>query len=121
MLEAIGKIIQQVLIKEEQTRQALDLILEIPFDIPLIITQHGNNLVVQVNTLSSKSLECILYASEFDCIKCEKEINRTKFYVTIIKINTIIEWRLLDKALLDNTSNFAIKTPDYNKLLESRL
>jgi len=62
-----------------------------------------------------------LYASEFDCLKNEKEINHTKFFVTIVQIRTITAWRLLDKDLLDQSSSFAIKTPDYYKLLESRL
>jgi hypothetical protein len=73
MLEAIGSIIQQVLIKEQQTRQALDLILEIPFDIPLFITQQGNNLVVHVNGLSTKSLECVSMLQSLTASKTKKK------------------------------------------------
>lgn len=121
MLEAIGNILQQVVGSAYQAT----LIRGIPFDKPLILTQQDNHLVVHIHTLSIKSLECILYASEKECTRSEKVLFQsgvpTMFHFVEVQINSIIEWRLLDKASLYLTTSYAIKTLDYNKLFESRL
>lgn len=121
MLEAIGSILQRVVGSAYQAT----LIREIPFDKPLILTQQDNHIVAHIHTLTINSLECILYASEKECKRTEKVLflsgAPTMFNFVDVPVTSVIEWRLLDKATLYLTTSYAIKTPDYNKLFESRL
>jgi hypothetical protein len=105
----------------------LDIISEIPFDVPVIIIQrwlvqdfdaHISTIVVQVSSMDEDYIYCVLYASDKKFIFF---INNKVDSIIQLPITGVVQWRLLDNAFLGTTINYPVKTSEYPNLFNMEL
>lgn len=108
----------------------LDIISEIPFNVPVILTtkwtiqgferSYISIFIVDVLDMGPNNLSCLIYASNRTTITLNIDKVTNIMTLPIIE-RTIVQWRLLDSTFLGTTINYPMKTNEYSKLFNMEL
>jgi hypothetical protein len=108
----------------------LDIISEIPFNVPVILTtkwtiqgferSYISIFIVDVLDMGPNNLSCLIYASNRTTITFNIDKVTNIMTLPIIE-RTIVQWRLLDSTFLGTTINYPMKTNEYSKLFNMEL
>jgi hypothetical protein len=108
----------------------LDIISEIPFNVPVILTtkwtiqgferSYISIFIVDVLDMGPNNLSCLIYASNRTTITLNIDKVTNIMTLPIIE-RTIVQWRLLDSTFLGTTINYPMKTSEYSKLFNMEL
>jgi hypothetical protein len=106
----------------------LNIISEIPFDVPVIITSewtvegfersYRSISIANVLDMDSNFISCLLYAYSRRSILLDVDnvTNTVK-----LSLDGVIQWRLLDSTFLGTTINYPMKTSEYPNLFNMEL
>lgn len=108
----------------------LDIITDIPFNVPVILTtkwtiqgferSYISIFIVDVLDMGPNNLSCLIYASNRTTITLNIDKVTNIMMLPIIE-RTIVQWRLLDSTFLGTTINYPMKTNEYSKLFNMEL
>lgn len=108
----------------------LDIISDIPFNVPVILTtkwtiqgferSYISIFIVDVLDMGPNNLSCLIYASNRTTITLNIDKVTNIMTLPIIE-RTIVQWRLLDSTFLGTTINYPMKTNEYSKLFNMEL
>jgi hypothetical protein len=105
----------------------LDIIANIPFDIPLVIIQSwsyegfppcNQTLIVQVQNMDNDNLICLHYADDMKYLIVTGNLDDN---IRVLPLTGVLQWRLLDSAFLGTTINYPVKTSEYPNLFNMEL
>jgi hypothetical protein len=105
----------------------LDIISDIPFDVPLVIIQNwafegfqpcNQTLIVQVLNMDNDNLICLHYADDMKYLTVTGILDDN---IRMLPLTGVVQWRLLDSAFLGTTINYPVKTSEYPNLFNMEL
>jgi len=113
---------RQILSEIDTIHKSLAVVASIPFDVPLIITQilkiedfdpFTRIIIAHVQEMTTNVLKCVVYASDNVIGLLDFDVKTSTIKIPFFAVSN---WRLLDRASLGTTVNYAFKTTQYSNL-----